>query len=71
MTRNERARQYGDAVAEWMRTGDADAADNLAEIENDLCGYLDIPLDETEQGLTPVAQSIIDEFLTSEGVEVR
>jgi hypothetical protein len=31
--------------------------------QNAICDRLDISLDETEQGLTPLAQRMIDEFV--------
>jgi len=62
-TPKEMAVAYRDALAAWVSTGSADSADNLAEIENDLCGYLNIPLNETEQGLTDYAVSVIDRFV--------
>lgn len=61
------AERYESAVREWRETGSADSADALAEVENALCDHLDIPLDETEQGLTPYAQALIDAYLGSGG----
>lgn len=63
MTATEYADRYRDALDEWMESGSADAADNLGEIENDVCRYLEIPLNETEQGLTDKAVAIIDNFV--------
>ena len=69
MTRKEMATAYHNAITEWERTGSADAADALAEIENDLCGYLDIPLDWTEQGLNIKAENVLRTFLRDNGFD--
>ncbi len=58
------AERYAAAVAEWKATGETEA---LILAENALCEHLDIPLNETEQGLTPYAQSLIDAYLYSGG----
>lgn len=58
----ELAAAYAVALAEWKTTGSADSADALGEIENEVCAHLDIPLNETEQGLTPYAESLIAEW---------
>jgi hypothetical protein len=61
------AERYTDALREWEETGSADSADALVEAQNEMCEHLDIPPDETEQGLTPYAQSLIDAYLWSGG----
>ena len=43
--------------------GDSDTVGRMAEIVNALCQRLDLPLDHTEQGLTPWAQKQIDRFV--------
>lgn len=63
------AHRYRRARYEWVRTGSAGAADALAEIENEVCALLDLPLDETEQGLTPKAVDAIEEWLDSQDSE--
>lgn len=59
------AADYKAALDAWIETGSAKAADDLAEFENVVCDFLEIPLDETEQGLTPAATQTIDTWLHS------
>lgn len=59
------AADYQAALDAWIATGAVEAADHLAEIENDVIAHLDIPLDQTEQGMTPVAAATINAWLLS------
>jgi hypothetical protein len=56
-------------VAENLRTaevsGDTDA---MIEWENEICARLDIPLNETEQGLTAHAAALIAKFCRDNNV---
>ena len=61
------ADRYIAAERQWRRTGSADAADAFVEAQCEICEHLDIPPDETDQGLTPYAQSLIDAYLYSGG----
>ncbi len=65
MKKTKLAKTYEAALDAWMKTGDAAAADALGEIENEVCDFLAIPLDQTEQGLTPEAAQTIDSWLHS------
>lgn len=63
------AHRYRRARIQWMRTGTPDDADVLVEVESEVCELLDLPLDETEQGLTPKAHAAIDAWLDSQDSE--
>lgn len=58
MTDAQLAQAHHDAIA----TNDEEA---LIDTEGNICDRLNIPLDETEQGLTPNAVALIDAFVAS------
>ncbi len=60
MTEAAKAQALHDA---WTH-GDDEA---ILMAENDICAWLDIPLDETEQGLSPVATARIEQFVVNHG----
>lgn len=60
------AERYRITLDTWYATGSADSADALVEIENEVCEFLDLPLDQTEQGLTPDAELTIRAWLAGE-----
>lgn len=48
------------ALADAEKDGDEEA---MLQAENEICERLEIPLDQTEQGLTPHAVRMIEEFV--------
>ena len=60
------ANRYSAALDEWRTTGSTASADALVETENEVLELLNLPLAETEQGLTPWAQERIDIWLADE-----
>lgn len=44
---------------------DPELLDEMVFIENEILGRLDVSLDETEQGLSPVADKAIREFIAA------
>ena len=65
------AERYREALTAWQSSrSDSDAA-TLVETENEVCEYLNISLDQTEQGLTPQAQERIDIWLEGEEADAK
>lgn len=59
-------------MSDYTKLSDADlaralvaAGEDAVELLNEVRGRLDLPLDETEQGLTPWASRQVDDFVAS------
>src|SRR5215510_11511924 len=64
------AERYEQAITRYETDGgSSDAAEEIVEIENEICDLLDIPLNETEQGLSRKAVEIIDAWRRDEATK--